>query len=68
MSLTFEEEVKRIQQICTAKTIREADEAGLLYTINPETDPDWSEKLDKLHSGEFVVKNGELVPAESVIK
>jgi sugar/nucleoside kinase (ribokinase family) len=68
MSLSFEEEAIMLQTKWTAKAIREAKEAGLTYSFDPNTDPDWSEKLDKLHSGEFVVKNGELVPAESVIK
>jgi hypothetical protein len=68
MTLSFEEEVKLLQTKWTAKTIREAIEAGLTYSVDPNTDPDWSEKLDKLHSGEFVVKNGELVPVKSVTK
>ncbi len=46
------------------KSHSNADEAGLLYTFNPNTDPNWEEKMDKLQSGELAVKNGQLVPSK----
>jgi hypothetical protein len=52
MNAKQEAEVKKIQSYWTAKTIREAQEAGLTYKVNFE-DPEWSEKLDLYNQGKL---------------